>query len=161
MSSPPTFKRIGLLTSLWLGTFLPADSGAQSLCIRLTNASGVERSMPVAAGTILRLRFRHSIYGSPVEERFALQRDGFQLIQLRYGEARLVDFYGHEKAELEDGDWVINPTPRIFPSLHFNVSTDKSMALLFDHHDDYKPIMIRPTGALRLTVVSCKSGAHG
>lgn len=156
-----TLKYLELLAVFLFGVLLPPSSDAQSLCVQLTKGESVVQSVSVNLGSAMRLRFLHSIYGSQVEEVFVLQHDGFQLTQLRYGEARLVDFYGHEKAEFEDGAWVINPTPRIFPSLHFNVSTDKSMALLFDHHDDYKPIMIRPTGALRLTVVSCKSGAHG
>ncbi|MGZ8479747.1 MAG: hypothetical protein ACXW6K_17290 [Candidatus Binatia bacterium] len=112
-------------------------------------------------GGAMRLSFRHSIYGSQVEEVFSLRRDGFQLTQLRYSEARLVDFYGYENADLENGAWVVNPPPVLLPSLNLNISADATMALYFDRRYDSKPLTIRPTGALRLTVASCKSSAHG
>ena len=98
----------------------------------------------------MRLSFRHSIYGSQVEELFALRREGFQLTQLRYSEARLVDFYGYENAELENGAWVVNPPPVLLPSLSLSTSADAAMSLHFDRHDHAKPLVIRPTGALRL-----------
>ena len=117
---------------------LPAIGNAQSLCVRLTNDRGIERSVPVRPGGAMRLSFRHSIYGSQVEELFALRRDGFQLTQLRYSEARLVDFYGYENAELENGAWVVNPPPVLLPSLSLNTSADAAMALYLDRHDDYQ-----------------------
>ncbi len=133
----------------------------QSICVELTSDTGGQRSVPMDLGGAMRLSFRHSIYGSQVEEVFSLRRDGFQLTQLRYSEARLVDFYGYENADLENGAWVVNPPPVLLPSLNLNISADAAMALYFDRRYDSKPLTIRPTGALRLTVASCKSSAHG
>ena len=109
----------------------------------------------------MRLSFRHSIYGSQVEELFALRRDGFLLTQIRYGEARLVDFYGYENAELENGAWVVNPPPVLLPSLSLNTSADGAMSLQFDRHGHTKPLAIQTTGALRLTLASCRNNPHG
>lgn len=135
-------------------------ANAELLCVQLISDNTVKRSVPVQLGA-MRLSFRHSIYGSQVEEVFSLRRDGFQLTQLRYSEARLVDFYGYENADLENGAWVVNPPPVLLPSLNLNISADAAMALYFDRRYDSKPLTIRPTGALRLTVASCKSSAHG
>ena len=133
----------------------------QSTCVELLSDTGAPRNLPIDLGSILRLSFRHSIYGSLVEELFALRRDGFLLTQLRYGEARLVDFYGYENAELENGAWVVNPPPVLLPSISLNTSAGGAMAIYFDRYYDAKPLMIRPTGALHLTVASCKSSSHG
>ena len=140
---------------------LPAIGNAQPLCVRVLNDNGIEHSVPGRLGSTLRLSFRHSIYGSHVEEVFTLRRDGFELIQLRYGEARLVEFYGHENAKHENAVWVVSPTPTIFSSLNISLSDDASMSLHFDHLGDSKPFMIQPGSALRLSVASCKSRANG
>jgi len=140
---------------------LPATGNAQSLCVRLTNDRGIERSLLVHPGGAMRLSFRHSIYGSQVEELFALRREGFLLTQLRYSEARLVDFYGYENAKQENGAWVVRPLPVPLPSLSLNSSADDAMTLHLDGHGDAKPLAIQLTGALRLTVASCKNSAHG
>jgi hypothetical protein len=161
MISRQSFKHSGLLMGAWATLLLPAIGNAQALCVRLTNDRGIERSVPIRPGGAMRLSFRHSIYGSQVEEVFALRREGFQLIQLRYSEARLVDFYGYENAKLANSTWVVNPKPALLPSLRLNVSTDASMFLHFNPHANAKPRIIRPTGALHLTVSSCKSSSHG
>ncbi|HSQ11814.1 MAG TPA: hypothetical protein VLM90_02310, partial [Candidatus Deferrimicrobium sp.] len=136
-------------------------ANAELLCVQLISDNTVKRSVPVQLGGAMRLSFSHSIYGSQVEEVFSLRRDGFQLTQLRYSEARLVDFYGYENAELENGAWVVNPPPVLLPALNLKISADAAMALYLDRRYDSKPLTIRPTGALRLTVASCKSSAHG
>jgi len=140
---------------------MPALGNAQSLCVRLTEASGTERNIPVQLGNTLRLKFRHSIYGSEVEEVFTLQRNGFQLNQLRYSEARLVDFYGHDQAKHANGAWIVTPTPTLIPALIISLSNDATMSLQFDRSASSEPVTIQPTGALRLTVASCPSSAHG
>ncbi len=142
------------LRSLDIGT-------TQSMCVELSSDTGAPRSLPIDLGSILRLSFRHSIYGSLVEELFALRRDGFLLTQIRYGEARLVDFYGYENAELENGAWVVNPPPVLLPSLSLNTSADGAMSLQLDRHDHTKPLAIQTTGALRLTLTSCRNNPHG
>ncbi len=133
----------------------------QSTCVELSSDTGAQRSVPIDLGGAMRLSFRHSIYGSQVEELFALRRDGFQLTQLRYSEARLVDFYGYENAELENGAWVVNPPPVLLPSISLNTSADGAMSLQLDRHDHTKPLAIQTTGALRLTLASCKNSPHG
>jgi len=133
----------------------------QSTCVELLSDTSAQRSVPIDLGGTMRLSFRHSIYGSQVEEVFMLRSDGFQLTQLRYSEARLVDFYGYENADLENGAWVVSPPPALLPSLSLNTSAGAAMALYFDRYSDSKPLMIRPTGALHLTVASCKSSSHG
>jgi len=136
-------------------------ANAELLCVHLISDNTVKRSVPVHPGGAMRLSFRHSIYGSQVEELFALRREGFLLTQLRYSEARLVDFYGYESAKLDNGAWVVRPPPMLLPSLSLNTSADAAMTLHLDRHGDAKPLAIQPTGALRLTVASCSSKAHG
>ncbi|MGZ9215152.1 MAG: hypothetical protein ACXW53_24945 [Candidatus Binatia bacterium] len=50
----------------------------QSTCVELTSDTGGQPSVPMDLGGAMRLSFRHSIYGSQVEEVFSLRRDGFQ-----------------------------------------------------------------------------------
>jgi len=159
MISLATFKRIVYLLGALLVSLLPANGGAQSLCVQLSSDTGAQGSVPVSLGSTLHLSFRHSIYGSQVEEVFVLRRDGFQLTQLRYGEARLVDFYGYENARYEDGAWVITPAPVLLSSLNLNLSSDASMSLHFDRRAKSKRLVIQPGGALRLTVATCENGA--
>jgi len=161
MNSLVTFKRIGYLLGALLVWFFPASGGAQSMCVQLKTDTGAQRSVPINLGGTLRLSFRHSIYGSKVEEVFALRREGFELIQLGYGEARLVEFYGYENAKHENGVWVVSPTPTILPSLNISLSADASMSLHFDRHADSKQLVIQPGSALRLTIASCKCSADG
>ena len=154
-----SFKRGRLLIVALSAWLLPITGNAQSLCIQLTSDGGVEQSVPVRLGGALRVSFRHSIYGSQVEELFALRRDGFQLTQLRYAEARLVDFYGYENAKQENGLWVVTPTPTLLPSLNLILSADASMSLHFDRHANSKQLDIQPGSALRLTVATCENSA--
>jgi hypothetical protein len=138
---------------------LPAIGNAQPLCVRVLNDNRIERSVPVRFGSTLRLNFRHSIYRSQVEELFAVRQNGFELTQLRYGEARLVDFYGYENAKHENGLWVVTPTPALLPSLSLILSADASMSLHFDRQANSKRLVIQPGSALRLTVATCENGA--
>ena len=161
MSSLLTFKRSRLLIAALSAGLLPVTGNAQSLCVQLMSNSGIERSVPVRLGNTLRLTFRHSIYGSQVEEVLALRRDGFQLTQLRYAEARLVDFYGYENAEHKNGLWVVTPAPTLLPSLNLILSADASMSLHFDRQANSKQLVIQPGSALRLTVATCENSADG
>ena len=155
------FKRSILLIAAFSAWLLPVTGNAQSSCVQLISDSGMEQSVPVRLGGTLRLSFRHSIYGSRVEEVFALRRDGLELIQLRYGEARLVEFYGHENGQFEDGLWVVTPKPTLLPSLNLILSADASMSLHFARHADSKQLVFQPGSALRLTVATCENGTHG
>lgn len=140
---------------------IPAFGNAQSLCVRLSDPSGISRDVAINLGDTLRVKFRHSIYGSRVEEIFSLRRDGFELIQLRYSEPRLLDFYGHENAKHENSSWIVTPAPTLIPALSISLSSDAAMALHFDRSANSELVTIQPTGTLRLTVASCQSSAHG
>ena len=159
MISLLTLKPNGLLLGALCALLLPAISNAQPLCVQLMNDSGTERSVPVRLGDTLRLSFRHSIYGSQVEEVFVLRRDGFELSQLRYGEARLVEFYGHENSQHAAGVWIVTPRPTLLPFLNLNISSDAAMSLHFGHPYDANQFAIQPGSALRLTVATCENSA--
>ncbi len=161
MISLLTIKRNWFLLGALCASLLPAISNAQLPCVQLMSASGTARSVPVRLGGTLRLSFRHSIYGSQVEEVFVLRRDGFELNQLRYAEARLVEFYGHENSQHAAGVWIVTPRPTLLPFLNLNISSDAAMSLHFGHPYDANQFAIQPGSALRLTVASCKSSAHG
>jgi hypothetical protein len=161
MISLLTIKRHWFLLGALCASLLPAISNAQLPCVQLMSANGTERSVPINLSSTLRLNFRHSIYGSQVEEVFALRRDGFQLIQLRYAEARLVEFYGHENGQFEDGAWIVTPTPTLVPVLYLHPSSDAAMSLHFERTTNANSLPIRPESSLRLTVTSCKNGTHG
>jgi hypothetical protein len=154
-----TFKRNRLLIAALSAWLLPVTANAQSLCVQLMSASGAHHTVPIRLGSRLRLSFRHSIYGSQIEEVFALRRDGFELIQLRYSEARLVEFYGYENAEHENSLWVVTPTPTLLPSLNLMLSADASMSLHFDRDAKSKQLVIQPGSALRVTIGSCEYSA--
>lgn len=154
------FKCRLLLLSALVAALIPAFGSAQSFCVQLSNDLGIERSVPVNLGGMLRLSFRHSIYGSQVEEVFSLAPGGFQLRQLRYSEARLVEFYGHESASRDNDAWVVTPAPIHLSSLNLKSSSD-AMFVRFDESAFAKQLLIPPAGALRLTVASCDQGANG
>ena len=139
----------------------PDTSKAQSLCVEMRNDNGIERSVPVRLKSTLRLSFRHSIYGSQVEELFTVRRNGFELTQLRYSEARLVDFYGYENAKHENGVWIVALAPRRFPSLSLNSSSDASMSLRLEPQPGLLRPILQPGRALRLTVAACKDASDG
>jgi hypothetical protein len=155
------FKRRLLLLGALFVALIPAFGSARSFCVQLSNDLGIERSVPVNLGGTLRLSFRHSIYGSQVEEVFSLRPGGFQLTQLRYGEARLVEFYGHESASRDNDAWVVTPAPIHLSTLDLKSSSNGAMSLQFDKSALAKPLMIPPAGALRLTVAACDRSANG
>jgi hypothetical protein len=155
------FKCRLLLLGALLTVLIPAFGSAQSFCVRLSNDLGIERSVPVSLGGMLRLSFRHSIYGSQVEEVFSLRPGGFQLTQLRYGEARLVEFYGHESASRDNDAWVVTPAPIHLSTLDLKSSSNGAMSVQFDKSAFAKPLMIPPAGALRLAVAACDRSANG
>jgi hypothetical protein len=110
----PSVKRLGMLAfSLLalLATALPASAGQD--CVLVRNDEQIFKHIS-GPDTELRLSFNHSMHGSAVEEIFQVQGDGFHLIQLRYSERRLVDFYGYESAKFVGGAWIVTPQQRIF-----------------------------------------------
>jgi len=116
----------GLLLALALGS----PPAAQSVCLTLDTEQQVV-GYPIVVGDALHLSFRHSIYGSEVEEQFQVAPGGFRANKLRYAEQRLVEFYGHESATNEDGWWIVHNPGREFPSLHLRVSRESSLRITF------------------------------
>lgn len=136
-------------------------SFADLLCVKLTDSAGNDRRIPVRAGAHMRLSFRHSIYGSQVDEVFSLLPGGFRLIQLRYSEARLVEFYGHESAQMENGVWVVTPAPAFFSSLNLDLSPDGAMSFYIDQEPNRRRLGLPLRGALRLSAATCEPSAYG
>ena len=163
-SSPsvPLFQR-GMRTQPQLPDWLQSRemNKTRSMCIEMRNDNGIERSVPVRLKSTIRLSFRHSIYGSQVEELFTVRQSGFELTQLRYSEARLVDFYGYENAKHENGVWIVAPVPAHFPSLSLNSSGDASMSLRLEQQPGLLQPILQPGRALRLTIATCKDASDG
>lgn len=88
-----------------------------------------ELRIGVEAADEVCFRFRHSIYGSLVEEVFAPTANGLRQRQLRYEEPRLADYYGHEHSERSGDWWVVAGNGVLHASLLFRVSNDSEMEL--------------------------------
>jgi hypothetical protein len=117
---------LGLLLAIASGS----PAAAQRVCLTL-DTEQQRATYPIVVGDALYLSFRHSIYGSEVEEQFQVAPGGFRANKLRYAELRLVEFYGYESATNEDGWWVVhNPAasfeprsprePRVVAPYHFS-----------------------------------------
>src|SRR5262245_8083259 len=124
-------------------------------CITLTSDGTMQRSLIIAPGGTLGLRFQHSIYRSYVEEVFLIRTNGFELAQLRYDEARLVEFYGYEKSTIENAAWLVQPPPTVFPALNLQ-SSDASMSLHLADSERAQTITLEPDSAIQLTVGPCR-----
>ncbi|MGH7795583.1 MAG: hypothetical protein ACREQ2_11910 [Candidatus Binatia bacterium] len=143
----------------WLST-VPSTSAAD-LCVRLARDGEVHQSIQAISGGALRLRFRHSIYGSAIQEAFQIQSDGLRLVELRYAEARLAEFYGHESAEQIGGAWIVRPAPILFRYLDLHVSAQAAMSVIVDAREHPLEIPIQPGAALRVTVAPCRDRGDG
>ena len=117
---------MGLLLALAQGS----PAAAQRVCLTL-DTEQQRVNYPIVVGDALHLSFRHSIYGSQVEEQFQVAPGGFRANKLRYAEQRLVEFYGHESATNEDGWWIVHNPGREFPTLDLRVSREASLRIIF------------------------------
>lgn len=142
-----------LLTTLI--ALLPSFPAHAGLCVVSESQTQRPESVSVAIGDELRLFFKHSIYGSDVEEIFAVRQEGLELIQLRYGEARLVDFYGYEQARREDGVWIVTPEPRMIRSLNLHVSDHAALKLVLHSVTGSYALKLPRDGALRVGLGEC------
>ena len=161
MKLPRIYKRQLLLLGALITVLFPLSGNGRSSCVQIINDLGNEQSVPVSLGGTLRVSFRHSIYDSQVEEVLRVRPGGFQLTQLRYGEARLVEFYGHEFASHDHDAWVVTPAPVLLSSLNLTSISDAGMSVHFDLPPNFKQLRNPPAGALRLTVGACDRSAHG
>jgi hypothetical protein len=135
-------------------------AAAQPICLTVQTKSASAHHV-IAAGDELYLTFPHSIYGSQVEEHFRLTAQGFQLVELRYAEPRLVEFYGHESAANEDGGWVVRKLGPVLTVLDLHVTPDSWIAVTFGAknlkviHSDLS------NGRARLALSVCPRSNHG
>jgi hypothetical protein len=152
----PAAAALGLLLSFALGS----SAAAQRACLTL-DTERQRATYPIVVGDALYLSFRHSIYGSEVEEQFQVAPSGFRANKLRFAELRLVEFYGHESATNEDGWWVVQNPGREFATLDLRASHDSSLRI--DFLD--QTISLRSEtvidGRARLTVSACPRESHG
>lgn len=106
-------------------------------------------------GSVARLSFRHSLYGSVVQEEFRVGKAGFQLTRLYYSEERLVEFYGYQVAQRERGWWVVRPELRKFPFLDLRVSADSAMQISTDSGTIPLSEMVETGGLVRISTSRC------
>lgn len=146
--------------ALLLAVLLVAPAKARMLCLALDRDHGVN-FYPAVAGDKLHLTFRHSIYGSLVEEQLHIGPSGFQTVKLRYSELRLAEFYGHDSAIREGGWWVVDNPGRNLQSLDLRVSHESSIRIAFGGH----VISLGDAEAVgchaRLWVSACPRGSDG
>jgi hypothetical protein len=116
---------------------------------------------PIVVNAALHLSFRHSIYGSAVEEQFQIGPGGFRANKLRYAELRLVEFYGHESAMNEGGWWVVHNPGREYPTLDLRVSHESSLRIAFLDQTIFLRGDTATDGRARLSVSACPGGNNG
>ena len=135
---------------------LPGTSGsAAALCVTVQRAAETP-SYPVAAGDLLRIAFTHSIYGTQVEERFQVNAESFESVDIRYSERRLVEFYGYESATLDGGWWVAQPAKRRYRTLALRASRDSTIRISLRNHTFWLA-----GGAARVSLGLCPHPIHG
>ncbi|MBI4737526.1 MAG: DUF1850 domain-containing protein [candidate division NC10 bacterium] len=146
-----------LLLLLAMGLLAPPlPAGAR--CLTLEAEGGPVASTRVEDGDEVRLRFLHSLWGSPVEEDFRITGEGLELVRLRYAERRLVEFYGHEAAR-RDGDWwVVEGDRRHFRALTLRANRESRMQLSVGAEKIPLWTLAASAGPIRLTVIACGDG---
>jgi hypothetical protein len=154
--APQAAAAFGLLLA-----FAPGSAAAaQRVCLTL-DWEQHRVTHPIVVGEALHISFRHSIYGSEVEEQFQVAPSGFRTNKLRYAEQRLVEFYGHESATNEDGWWIVHNPGREFPTLDLRASRESSLRIAFL---DQTISLLSDTaidGHARLSVSACSGESHG
>jgi len=139
---------------------LGSPAAAQRICLTL-DTEQQRFTYPIVVGDALHLSFRHSIYGSEVEEQFQIAPGGFRANKLRYAELRLGEFYGHESATNEDGWWIVHNPGREFPTLDLRVSREAPIRITFtDQKISFGNDKVID-GRVRLSVSACPRESHG
>jgi hypothetical protein len=110
----------------------------------------------VTAGDEVRLQFRHSLWGSLVQEEFRVAADGFELVRLRYAEARLAEYYGHEAARREGEWWVVAGDGRRLRTLTLRGSRESELELSVGSERMALGEKGEPGDAIRLAVTACE-----
>jgi hypothetical protein len=141
--------------------FAPGSAAAaQRVCLTV-DTEQQRATYPIVVGDALRLSFRHSIYGSEVEEQFQVAPRGFRANQLRYAEQRLIEFYGHESATNEDGWWIVHNPGREFPTLDLRVSRESALRITFLDQTISVRDDTATEGRARLSVSACPRENNG
>jgi hypothetical protein len=152
-----TAAALGLLL---LALALGSAAAAQRVCLNLDTEKETV-TYPIVVGDALHVSFRHSIYGSEIEEQFQIAPGGFRANKLRYAELRLVEFYGHESAINEDGWWIVHNPGREFPSLDLRASRESSLRITFLDQTIALGNDTAIDGRARLAVSGCPGENHG
>ncbi|OGB98948.1 MAG: hypothetical protein A3G35_21160 [candidate division NC10 bacterium RIFCSPLOWO2_12_FULL_66_18] len=138
--------------------FLRPPLPAEARCVTLEAEGGPVASTRVEDGDEVRLRFLHSLWGSPVEEHFRVTGEGLELVRLRYGERRLVEFYGHEAARRDGNWWVVEGDRRHFRTLTLRANRESRMQLSVGAEQIPLWTLAASGGPIRLTVIACGDG---
>jgi hypothetical protein len=151
-------RRLAGFFPLFFGCLLVTAAAAQPVCLNVQTADTTAHHL-IAIGDALYLTFPHSIYGSQVEEYFRVTAQGLQLIELRYADSRLVEFYGHEWAVKKNGWWVVGKLGPVLPTLDLHVSPDSWIAVLFGAEKLMVTYNALSDGRARLALSACP-GMH-
>ncbi len=136
---------------------LSAPVAAQPICLKVEAERSHVATFPTSEGSDVRLSFRHSVYGSQVEEQFRVTQSGFQIVKLRYAEPRLIEFYGHEDGRLEEGWWIVEGDRREIVTLELRVSPDSLLRIYLGTETISLQELVRPGGLVRVGVTSCEN----
>jgi hypothetical protein len=122
--------RCGVLAMLF--AWLTAGSArGESICLHIAANGAPPAVFLMTPGDKIAIHFSHSLYGSAVEEEFYVAARGFRANQLRYGEPRLVEFYGHESSREENGMWIVDQRAVDIEFLDLHVSFDAAIRIVF------------------------------
>lgn len=146
-----------LLFVLAVTLFWTPNPSLAAFCLTIETSAGKRYVTLTNPTDQFIVRFKHSIYGSTVEEIFTVREQGLELTQLRYSEARLVEFYGHERARKENGLWIVAPDPVHLPALNLGVSQDARMNLSLLSATRSTQFQLPPGGASRVAVAACET----
>jgi hypothetical protein len=133
---------------------------AESICLHL-QAGDRSALYPVTAGTGFTISFRHSIYGTEVQEQFRITPTGFQTDKLRYAELRLAEFYGHDAAKFEQGWRTVNNSGNELRQLDIRVSKESAVEISVGEGRIWFPENQRIGDHVRLSITSCGDGSRG
>lgn len=146
--------------ALFFACLLVRAAAAQPVCLNV-QTKGASAHHPIAVGDELYLTFPHSIYGSQVEEHFRATSKGFQLVELRYADPRLVEFYGHEWAGNEEGRWVVRKRGPLLAILDLHVSPGSWIGVIFGTEKLTIKHDLLSNGRARLALSACPKSNHG
>ena len=154
------WRRITGFSFLLFGSLPATAAGAEPVCLNVQKTGAIAR-YPISLGDKINITFRHSIYGSQVEEQLRVTSQGFQITELRYAEPRLVEFYGHEWAANEDGRWVVRKLGTVSARLDRPVSPGASIGVVIGAEKPAVEYNTLSDGRARLTLSTCPRSDHG